>query len=58
MADRLEGASPASAARPAHESAVLNLNERRIASDGAAYTFETFATYYGCLLYTSDAADE
>jgi hypothetical protein len=47
MADRLEVASPASAARPAHESAVLNLNERRIDLDGEAYTFEEFASYHG-----------
>ena len=47
MTHRLEVASPASAARPAHESGVLNLNERRIARDGEAYTFAEFATYYG-----------
>ena len=47
MPDGLEAASPASAARPAHESAVLNLNERRTALDGEAYTFEEFPTYYG-----------
>ena len=47
MADCLEEASLASAARPAHESAFLNLNERRIDLDGEAYTFEEFATYYG-----------
>ena len=40
-------ASPASAARPAHESTILNLHERRIARDGGAYTFEEFATHYG-----------
>ena len=37
---------PASAARPAHESGVLNLDERRKAWDGEAYTIEEFATYY------------
>ena len=44
MTDWLQTASPASAARPAHESAFLNLNERRLALDGEAYTFEEFAT--------------
>ena len=47
MADWLEAPSPASAARPAHEPAVPNLNERRIAWDGEAYTFEELSTYYG-----------
>ena len=47
MPDWLEAASSASAALPAHESGVLILNERRIACDGEAYTFEEFATYYG-----------
>ena len=47
MTNRLEVASPASAARPAHEAGVLNLNERRIAWDGEAYTFAEFATHYG-----------
>ena len=48
MADRLEVASSASAARPAHESGVfVDLQERRIAWDGEAYTFEEFATHYG-----------
>jgi hypothetical protein len=42
-----ETGSPASAARPAHESGVVNLNERRRAWDGEAYTFEEFATHYG-----------
>ena len=40
-------ASSASAARPAHESIVLNLNERRIARDGEAYTLGEFAEFYG-----------
>ena len=44
MADWLEDTSQASAARLAHESAVFNLNQRRIALDGEAYTFEEFAT--------------
>ena len=35
MVDRLQG------------SAVLNLNERRIASDGSTYTFAAFVAYYG-----------
>ncbi len=47
MADWLRTTSLASAARPADESGVLNLNERRIAWDGEAYTFEEFATHYG-----------
>ena len=47
MADRLEVASSASAARPARESGVVNLNKRRIASDDEAYTFGEFATHYG-----------
>ena len=61
MADRLEvassasaarpanesAASSASAARPAHESGFLNLQERRIAWDGKPYRFEEFATHYG-----------
>ena len=42
-----ETRSLASAAQAAHESGVLNLNERRIARDGKAYTFEEFATHYG-----------
>jgi hypothetical protein len=40
-------ASSASAARPAHESIVLNRNERRIAWDGEAYALEEFAEFYG-----------
>ena len=40
-------ASSASAARPAHESIVLNLNERRIAADGERYALEEFAEFYG-----------
>ena len=48
MADGLEVASSVSAARPAHESGVfVDLQERRIAWDGEAYTFEEFATHYG-----------
>ena len=40
-------ASSASAARPAHESIVFNLNERRTAWDGEAYALEEFAEFYG-----------
>ena len=40
-------ASSASAARPAHESRLLNLNERRIAWDGEAYAFREFVHFYG-----------
>ena len=52
MADRLAAPSPASVTRPAHVNSIssveiLDLNERRIALDGEAYTFEEFATYYG-----------
>ena len=42
MAQQLEAASPVSAAQP-----VLNLNERRMAWDGEAYTFLQFVEYYG-----------
>ena len=45
--DRPEVTSPTIAVRPAGESAVIDLNERRIARDGKAYTFEQFALYYG-----------
>ena len=47
MTDRLEAQSSASAARPAHESASVDPMERRIASDGEAYSFQSFTTYYG-----------
>ena len=40
-------ASSASAARPAHGTVVLNLNERRVAWDGEAYALEEFAEFYG-----------
>ena len=45
--DRQGVASSVSAARPAHESIVLNPNERRIARDGEAYALEEFAEFYG-----------
>ena len=47
MAGPLAGVPPTGAAQPAHESPVICLTERRIASDGAAYTFAEFVEYYG-----------
>ena len=45
--DSQGAASSASAARPANESIVVNLNERRISEDGERYTLEEFAAFYG-----------
>ena len=47
MADPLAAVPPAGAAQLAHESPVICLTERRIASDGAAYTFAEFVMHHG-----------
>ena len=47
MADSLAAVPPAGAAQPAHESPVICLTERRIASGGTAYTFAEFVMHYG-----------